>query len=986
MGATGREPTRRMRCIADGLEGVLLQLSWMPAYRLTLGSIELVALVLGVVWAAVNFYHFYPVFQTLAERLFGRFPGESGNGSLAEDELPAMDIVLPAYQEGDVIEQSIASVRNAEYPQDRLRVLVVVEAGDADTRSALRDLTDYEFTELPVPASYPGEPNKPRALNYAFESTGADVVGVIDAEDVVDPTLFREAATRLAGECEFVQARLDMVNENDGWLNVAFRAEYGYWYHVIMPAFYRIGYPMPLAGTSCLFRRSVLVAADVDRRDRYREGLARDGRLWTGSYRLAGWSPWDSTNVTEDFELGLFLWERGFRIGYLEATTAEESPVSFDAWIKQRTRWKKGKLQTLRKHLSAPPEGLVPKLHLFGQSALPHVGPINLVGLLVVGLLANLATYEPSLIVTAVLSLGLAFALIGLTLTSVGYWMASDAPTVVRLRRATMVGVTFPFYWLLQWAADVRAVWQTYTGRFDWERVDHFGRNAIDIERSTATDTAPNELEPARRYALLTAIVVAAAALRFFDLDRISLWSDEIYSITVRGARPIPELLVVPLDPHPPLYFVLLHVWTDVFGTTAASSRSLSVVFSVATVVGVYLLGTELFTDRVGLMAAGFVAVSSFHVHHARIARMYSLFGLLTVLSWLGFVRLRRHSRWNEGGYVVATVALFYVHAFALFVLAAQYLFVLLSETRAGVSAYRWIRLQAVVGVLVAPVLAFLSWRSLGSIIDSAAGAAITWIPPPSTAAMTTTLLEFVGYPAHYPVAGGSPGLWLFSAALLLIVCGVVLLAFVTYRPDDGYLLPADWRTSQVASLAILPLVLPFVLSYFLTPLFAPRFTLPASLGLALLVAVGITNVPGRRLRWGIVAVLLVGMASLTGAYFAADTVEDWRGATDALEAGVDGDDLVVVQPGWIQSNLRYYSRAPTGEWAPVSAGPLSRPTRETLRERFARHERIWVVTYRGAPSDDVRGLLAGRQRTETFDDGVITVARYDRTADDSDT
>lgn len=960
-----------------GLQHGAPSAGWVTAYGLTIGTIEAVALAFGSLWIVLNVYQYYPIAQAFVENvLWG--PSGADEARVAEADLPRIDVLLPAYREGTVIEQAIASVRDANYPQDRIDLFVVVEPGDDDTRSVLRRLDGFRFTELVVPAAYPGDPNKPRALNYAFEHTDGDVVGIVDAEDVVDPNLFREAATEIAAGRDFVQARLDMVNEDAGWLNTMFRAEYGFWYEIVLPAFEAVGYPIPLSGTSCLFRRSLLIVANVERRARYGDGIPRDGRLWTGAYRLFGWTPWDPDNVTEDFELGLFLWERGFDVGYLEATTAEESPLSLDGWMKQRTRWKKGKLQTFRKFLRSPPHGAGAKAHLFWQSFLPHLGPINLAGVVFLVGLANLARYDPGVIVGAVLSLGLAFVVVSTALFGVGYWLASDAPRPVRGRRLATLALTLPFYWFLQWVADVRALEQAHRGWFGWERVEHHG---LDVVRggATALETRrPAVLAPNVRLVALAGIVLLGASLRLVHLDAMSLWADELYAIAVRSEMPLSASLSVSNDPHPPTYYALLHAWMGAFGESAASARALSAVLSIATIPALYSLGRELFDDRVGLVAALLLAVSTYHVHFGRTARMYSLFGLLTVGSWLFFTRLRSGSTADVAGYLLASAALLYVHAFGILVLLAQHGFVLLSETGGGIPRDRWRAVQTGLGVLVAPVLAYYLWRVATLVLNHPQHTLIDWIPIPSTVAVAQTLSSYVGYPVHYPVLGGSTTSWIVASAVLLLALCTSVLSVLTYTSGTGYQLTASWRTGQSAMLFAVPIVVPFVASYAFAPVYAPRYTLPASIGLYLLVGAGIASVPDRRVAGAILLALLAGSAPLVGAYFATATVEDWRTAGDSIEADARPGDVLVLQPGWIEPYVEYYYDGPRLAPIPVEGGRLPDRERTELAERVERADRVWLVSYQDEPSPSLLSVLSDRRRVPVYRRGALYVYRYE--------
>lgn len=110
-----------------------------------------------------------------------------------------MDVFIPAYEEADVIEQAIRSTVNSAYPNELLQVTVLTEHDDDATNKVVSELlTTYDFVHRIVPSEYPGTPNKPRALNYGFEFSDAAVVGVVDAEDVVDDGLIRAAAVEVS--------------------------------------------------------------------------------------------------------------------------------------------------------------------------------------------------------------------------------------------------------------------------------------------------------------------------------------------------------------------------------------------------------------------------------------------------------------------------------------------------------------------------------------------------------------------------------------------------------------------------------------------------------------------------------------------------------------------------------------------------------------------------------------------------------------------
>lgn len=466
----------------------------------------------AIIWLVVNFYHFYPYFRLFvapvvgSERLVEQvYVDECEFDEVPRAELPTIDILLPAYKEGNVIHQSIGSIREANYPQELLTINVLLEPEDDETRSTLRELEDrFEFRELTVPEeyneivvpdTYPGSPNKPRALNYGFEMSDGDIVGVIDAEDIVDEELFQHVYAGLVrDELDYVQGILDMVNEEDGWLNTLFRAEYARWFRWLLPAFHHSDYPVPLGGTTNFFHRDVLTEISNRRYEEYGDPWSAAQWDWFNQAGLAGYIPWDPRNVTEDFELGLFLWKEGYDIGLLRVATREESPISVDTWIRQRTRWQKGKIYTFIQYAYQPPSSLRAKFHLGLQSVLPHIAPINIAGVVILALTANILGFGMPIGIFIALTVSLVFLVMIVTVYAISYWHVSGATTGKRVFRTGETLLTMPFYWIPLWGAELRAMRQIYGENLTWEKTPHHGRNARQTVDRTDSSYDPREV------------------------------------------------------------------------------------------------------------------------------------------------------------------------------------------------------------------------------------------------------------------------------------------------------------------------------------------------------------------------------------------------------------------------------------------------------------------------------------------------------------
>lgn len=943
-------------------------------------AITVLAVFFGVIWTVSNFYLFYPLTQTLVQSIADRLGSDprKGTSTTTDGGTPSIDVLLPAYDEASVVEQSIQSVLEAEYPDDSLRLTVLLEPNDTATREAVSALTEqFDFDLEIVPDAYPGDPNKPRALNWGFEQTDNDIVGVIDAEDIVEPSVFREVANTITGSVKFAQGRLDMVNEGDGWLNLLFRAEYGYWYNLVMPSFVNTGYPIPIAGTTCFFDRETLATASEARLEQRGDPWTESDWGWVRDRGLAGLRPWDPQNVTEDFELGLFLWELECEFAYLDSVTREESPQSLDGWLDQRTRWKKGKVYTFLDRREHPPTTWRKKLHLYWQSALPHLGPLNVAGLVVLVLISNLAEYRPSALVSVVLSLGATFTTVTGLLFGVGYLTASDSRGYTRLRRGVLTAVTVPLYWLLQWGADIRALVRLYAGNLAWEHTDHFGVDEDADENDAGTYGRRSDrftLTRRERVGALVLVLLVAVALRVFVLGGWSLWTDELYSVTVRGDLPVTDLLVLPTDPHPPLYYLLLHYWMELFGEARVAVRSLSVVLGVATAFAVYLLGTELFDDRTGLLAAMMVATSTFFIHFSRVARMYSLFTFLTAFSWYWYARLRDDTDASAVGYVAVTTLLVYTHVYGLFVLLGQHLYTLLSEVNGGIERRRWIGVTVGVGLLTLPWAGLLLFRVV-NIVFGTAGGNIEWIPEPSSVLLTQTALSFLGFPDFYPLTAGNLVTYLLASVLLFVFIAQLISSLVRFENGEVTLEEAG-SVGQMASLLLTPTLVPLAISL-VVPIYVPRYAAPAGIAFIVLAARGLRNVPTKRIRFGLLAAILMSSLVFTGAYYTVDSQEPWSQASTSIKAEAGPDDVVIHQPDSGYAEY-YYDDTDIATTTLPSSASVSREDLLYVGNLSARQDTVFLVQYYGVDGPAVRYLEACHGEQTRRQLGVITVHRYE--------
>lgn len=505
---------------------------------------------------------------------------------------------------------------------------------------------------------------------------------------------------------------------------------------------------------------------------------------------------------------------------------------------------------------------------------------------------------------------------------------------------------------------------------------------------------------PAHFWPLCALVTVLALLLRLPTLESRSLWLDETYSAWF-AAAPLRELWTsVPLyETHPPFYYTLLKGWTTLFGTSEAAMRSLSVLASTLTVLllasGARLARLGQTAERVGLLAALFLAVNANSILFAQQARPYALQALSGALAVFCSSMLVLELARRQGPEAV--------HA-SPGTRGRPWPWVAGLALSAGVTL--WLHNTGVfaafgiwTGMTVALLLATPGPRGPQALAVGLAGlgALLVWSPflPMllKQGQAMATLSYWIGFKprnitAAWSVISGSPHMHYPVAAL-------VLLAYAwLWRKERAHF----WHLLCVMSLPILALA---GYSYFIKPLFLSRlFEWLAPLGMVLLAL----GVHALRPRWRLPAVVLVLMLSAWSvADFYRSRTENWREMLAQLTQESKPGDLVLAFPNEVQMPVSYYAtpgRTPSFVYlpAPFPALGLARryvgnagapgigpPDIERLRTLVQDRRRVWVVerlASRYDPDNLVQTEMERRHRLVRQIDGNGALIRLYETRD----
>ena len=377
-----------------------------------------------------------------------RRPGGAAAGGAAavpDAELPAYTILVPAYEEQDVIGGMVRCLENLDYPKDRLEALILVERRDAATKQAIADADPAPFirvVEIP-----PGAPQtKPRSCNAGLLLAKGDLIVIYDAEDRPDPGQLRVVAAQFAAADDTlacVQAKLMVANAGQSFITRQFALEYCLRYELTLPGLARLGLPIPLGGTSNHFRTPVL-----------RE--------------LGGWDAW---NVTEDADLGMRCAALGYRVEVANSVTYGEMPHQVKAWTKQRTRWLKGFMLTALVHTRNPARtwrtfgraGTITMLTFMAGTPLLYLAQPIVLAIWISGYTGFAARHLPAGAIVPDVQLAVFIA-----------WTALVAAAARRHKLAPAVfAPLLPAYWVMHWTASWRGLYQLIRAPFLWEKTPH---------------------------------------------------------------------------------------------------------------------------------------------------------------------------------------------------------------------------------------------------------------------------------------------------------------------------------------------------------------------------------------------------------------------------------------------------------------------------------------------------------------------------------
>lgn len=449
------------------LIGSVVFLLWKPFFTLLVMNI------------GIQFFYFfmtcfkaYILFKGADEHTQMRLTKEETE-ALDERTLPVYTILIPMYKEANILPQLIKHVEALDYPKFKLDVRILLEEDDVEAIETIQKmkLPSY-YTMIVVPHSLPK--TKPKACNYGLIHARGDYVVIYDAEDRPESDQLKKviaAFRKLPDDVVCVQAKLNYFNSDQNWLTRFFTQEYSMWFELLLPGVMKLDVPIPLGGTSNHFKIDPLK-------------------------RLQAWDPY---NVTEDADLGVRLYKQNYKTAIIDSRTWEEANSELGNWIRQRSRWIKGYMQTWLVHMRYPlrlwkelgTKGFFGfQAMVLGTPLLPLLNPLFwLLLLLWYGWEVQLI---PKFFPGGMYYFSAILFYVGNFLFimshAVGtHWVVRDMRRKGKTMfsfRLTKFALLTPLYWGITSIAAIKALWQLLRKPFYWEKTRHgLVQNTINHER-----------------------------------------------------------------------------------------------------------------------------------------------------------------------------------------------------------------------------------------------------------------------------------------------------------------------------------------------------------------------------------------------------------------------------------------------------------------------------------------------------------------------
>ena len=324
----------------------------------------------------------------------------------------------------------------------------------------------------------------------------------------------------------------------------------------------------------------------------------------------------------------------------------------------------------------------------------------------------------------------------------------------------------------------------------------------------------------------LIVLLISSLLVRIISLLKSSIWHDEGFSLMLASRSPLDIWLGSARDVHPPLYYEILHFWTEIFGNSVLSVRSLSLVAGIIVVWLGYQIAFMISKKRnVALLAGLLLSLNPFLIRYSQEVRMYGILGVFLLIAIIGLIKVSKDSKDWFGYvlYVIGVSAGLYTHYFTAMVVIAFWIYILsiyfIKNKITLITNWRW-WLANILALLI-----FLPWvPSMMAQFTRAQG--LGWLSKTSIRTLNDTVWQFITFTDARQI------LILIYWLVPILILGLVAYVCIKDRSKEKF-------SRLLALFTFLPLIMAIMIS-FIRPVFHERYFVFSAIGLCLMMALAI--------------------------------------------------------------------------------------------------------------------------------------------------
>ena len=245
------------------------------------------------------------------------------------EEYPFVSIMVPAHNEGIVIEKTVRSLLSLDYPAERYEVIIINDNSSDNSAQILKGIQDENpAVTLKVinTDAVTGGKGKSNALNIGFNISKGEYLAIYDADNTPEKKALKYLVVTLSRNEDLgaVIGKFRTRNKSYNLLTRFINIETLFFQWMAQAGRWKLFKLCTIPGTNFLIRRSIIE-------------------------EIGGW---DTKALAEDTEISFRIYRMGYKIMFMpKAVTWEQEPQTFKVWFKQRTRWVKGNIYVIFKDI-----------------------------------------------------------------------------------------------------------------------------------------------------------------------------------------------------------------------------------------------------------------------------------------------------------------------------------------------------------------------------------------------------------------------------------------------------------------------------------------------------------------------------------------------------------------------------------------------------------------------------------------------------------